>query len=616
MKKKPSYIVNLVSFIMLMMGVEALAADHVQDNRRKRYDYFLQEAARHQAVGRYGDAFSLLQHAQCICPDAPETYYYLSLYYDEMKQDSLAKSSLDRALVLAPDNLTYREHKARKYLSAAEYDKAIEAYETIYAKNHDNTDALYILLQLYQQQKEYPKMLNTLNRLETEEGESEKFTLEKMHIYELMNDNKSAYRELKNLADTHPLDMQYKTMLGNWLMAHQREKEAYKLYQEVMREEPDNSAAQMSLYDYYNVVGDSCKAHEMLDRILLSPKTDNETVVTMLRSFIQDNETHGGDSSQVIALFDRMLAQPHRQADVAELKAAYMQIKKMPVDSINVAFQKVLDIAPERASARMQLIQNLWQQENYDAVIQQSEAAHAYNPEEMVFYYFGGMAHYMKKDEDRALAEFRNGVAQINANSDKSLVSDLYMIMGDILHKKNRAQESFAAYDSCLQWKPDNIMALNNYAYYLSLQGKDLQRAELMSYKTIKAEPKSATYLDTYAWILFRQERYADAKTYIDQTIACLDSALNNASVLEHAGDIYAMNGLVDKAVEFWQQALDAYKAKIADADKDNLTDSDRATDEKAMEGVRAKLENRKYMTETEISKIIKNKNRKWKETK
>ncbi len=52
------------------------------------------------------------------------------------------------------------------------------------------------------------------------------------------------------------------------------------------------------------------------------------------------------------------------------------------------------------------------------------------------------------------------------------LVSDLYAVMGDILHKKSEEQEAFAAYDSCLQWKDDNVMALNNYAYYLSEEGQ------------------------------------------------------------------------------------------------------------------------------------------------
>ena len=56
---------------------------------------------------------------------------------------------------------------------------------------------------------------------------------------------------------------------------------------------------------------------------------------------------------------------------------------------------------------------------------------------------------------------------------------------------------------------------------------------------------------------MFKEERYGDAKKYIDSAIVHLDTAMTNAEVIEHAGDIYAMNGLTDKAVDYWKKALD-----------------------------------------------------------
>ena len=141
----------------------------------------------------------------------------------------------------------------------------------------------------------------------------------------------------------------------------------------------------MSLYDYYNATDQKEQAHAMLDRILLGKKTDLDTKLMMIRSFIQDNESHGADSTQVIALFDRMLAQPKPSADIAEFRAAYMNIKKMPMDTVNAAYRKVLEIAPDRSESRIQLIQNLWEKKDYDEVIRLSNAAHDYNPEDMVF---------------------------------------------------------------------------------------------------------------------------------------------------------------------------------------------------------------------------------------
>lgn len=563
---------------------QVVAESKLSANDSKRYDYFFLEAIRQQNAGHFNEAFDLLEHARGINPDAAEVYYYQSLYYSQMKKDSLALACLEKATALAPGNQTYPERMAQYYIQNQQYGKAIESYEWLYAHNHDNTDALRILLQLYQQQKDYSKMLSTVDRLVKEEGESEQFSLSKMRIYEMMGDKKAAYTQLKSLCDSHPLDMTYKTMLGNWLMQANRTKEAYKLFTDVLKEEPDNAYAESSLYDYYNATNQKEQARQMLDRILLGKNTEVETKLVMIRSFIQENEANGGDSTQVLSLFDKALAVPHPAGEIAELRAAYMSLKKMPEDTVNAAFRKVLDIAPDNVSSRLQLIQNLWEAKKYDDVIAQTDQAQQYNPEEMVFYYFGGMAHYQKGDDDATLETFKKGLAQVNAQSSVDLVSDLYMIMADIYYKKGLEKESFAAYDSCLQWKDDNVPGLNNYAYYLSTKGKDLHKAEQMSYKTIKAEPKNATYLDTYAWILFMEERYSEAKIYIDQTLQNLDSTENNSTLYEHAGDIYAMNGLTDEAVGFWQKSYDI----------GNQTET-----------VELKLKNKKYITEEEIKKML-----------
>lgn len=558
--------------------------DTLPANDRKRFDYYFLEAIRQQGAGNYTAAFELLEHARSINPNAAEVYYYESMYYSMMKRDSTALACMERSVALNPENQTYAERLAQYYIGNQQFDKAIEAYELIYAHNHDNTDALRILLQLYQQQKAFPKMLSTIGRLEKEEGEGEQMALAKMRVYEMMGDKKSAYQELKTLSDKHPLDVLYKTMLGNWLMQNERQKEAYKLFTDVLKEDPDNAYAESSLYDYYNATNQGEQVRKMLDRILMGNTTPVETKVVMIRSFIQDNENHGGDSTQVLSLFNKVLGVTKPSAEIAELRAAYMSLKKMPQDTVDAAFMKVLDIAPDNASARMQLVQSLWNQKKYDDVVTMANQAQEYNPEEMVFYYFGGMAHYMKGDEDATMDTFRKGLAQVNEKSSPDLVSDLYMIMGDILNKKGLEKESFAAYDSCLQWKDDNISALNNYAYYMSLGGKDLHKAEQMSYKTIKSDPKNGTYLDTYAWILFMEERYHEAKIYIDQALANLDSTQNNNTVIEHAGDIYAMNGMTDEAMRLWKQSYDA----------GNKSDA-----------IEMKLKLRKYLTPEVVERMI-----------
>ena len=168
------------------------------------------------------------------------------------------------------------------------------------------------------------------------------------------------------------------------------------------------------------------------------------------------------------------------------------------------------------------------------------------------------------------------------------MASDFYSIMGDLYHLKKMNTEAYAAYDSALVYKPDNIGALNNYAYYLSVERKDLDKAEEMSYRTVKAEPTNNTYLDTYAWILFEKGKYVEARIYIDQAMQNGGDA--SSVVVEHCGDIYFHNGEPEKALEYWKQA-----EKLAAETKD---DESEARDAKELKRLKKKIANKKYYAE------------------
>lgn len=525
---------------------------------RNSYEAHFLEAARQLNANHDDSALTLLNRCIDMKPEAAEAYFLRSRIYGIQHEDTLAMADLQHAAALNPQNSTYQENVAQNYINFRQFDKAIVAFEKLYENNRDRSDVLNVLIQLYQHEKNYDMMLDATNRLELMEGNSEDMTLAKIRIYEMKGDKKSAFKVLKALCDAHPSDVNYRVMMGNWLMQNSKQKDAYKIFQQALKEEPDNVYAESSMRDYYRATGKDSLAHELTERILMSRKTSSQDRVTMMRQLIQESEKDGKDSMDIVRLFDRVLQYNPKDGDVAELAAAYMTLKKMPEDSVKRALNRVLSISPDNVGARLQLIQGLWSKKKWDDIIALCEPALLYNPDEMAFYYFKGLAYYQKENNDEALSTFRKGVSQINSSSNPDIVSDFYAIMGDILHQKGQAQESFAAYDSCLQWKSDNVGCLNNYAYYLSEEGQDLKRAEEMSFRTVKAEPKNSTFLDTYAWILFLQSRYEESKIYIDQAIKNDTDSVVSAVVLEHAGDIHAMCNEPDKAVDFWQQAVKA----------------------------------------------------------
>ena len=428
---------------------------------------------------------------------------------------------MKRAAALDPDNEIYVETLAQTYIRQQDYASAIPVIEGIYARNKDREDMLELLFQLYQQVEDYDQAIGVLNRLEAIDGKSERLSLAKGEIYSRKGDRKAVVAEMEALAKQYPNDLNYLAMYGESLMMNGQAKKALNIYHQVLKEEPDNNRVLMSLRTYYQSQGNKAVADSLTERVLLNKNATPEEKVHLLRQEVASSEADG-DSTRVLTLFRKMLAQPQADVEMAFYCASYMSAKKMPKDSIR-------------------------------PVLEQRQ----YNPDEMAFYYYQGIAYYKRDSLDKALSSFQNGIGVITDESDPHIVSDFYAVMGDILHQKGLAEEAFAAYDSCLVWKDDNIGCLNNYAYYLSERGERLDTAEAMSFKTVKAEPKNATYLDTYAWILFMQKRYSEAKIYIDQALQNMGDAdaPGNEVIIEHAGDIYALNKEMDRALSLWRDA-------------------------------------------------------------
>ena len=553
----------IVTTIKRMIAIVILFTIHyslftslaVAQDTSRRYDAMFLEAICQREKGNSDAAFDLLRHCVDIDSTRSEAYFYLAQYYGALKQKDKMLGMMKKAVDLEPDNTTYLETLANVYISQRQYAEGIEMLERLYDKSRERDEVLDMLVQLYEQQQDYDNAIRTLNRLETLEGKSERLSFAKSSLFTQKGDKKAAISEMKKLADQYPHDNNYRCLYGNTLYVNGQQKKALAIYHEILKDDPDNRNAQMAMLAHYNEQHDSAAANRLIEEILLNKQSSTEDRVTLMRQVIGDSERAGGDSTRVLQLFHRMLDLPQSDADMALFCATYMNLKKMPKDSIGAVLEKAIQIAPDNAAARLQLVSYAWQNEDRDKVIALCKEARQYNPDEMAFYYYQGIAYYQNSQLDEALDAFQNGIGVITQQSDPAIVSDFYAVMGDIMHQKGMDREAYAAYDSCLQWKDDNIACLNNYAYYLSIKGEQLDKAEQMSYRTIKAEPKNATYLDTYAWILFMQKRYSEARIYIDQTLQ--NDSDTSAVLLEHAGDIYYHVGDTDKALVFWQQSLD-----------------------------------------------------------
>lgn len=515
----------------------------------------------------HSGAFDLLCHAYDICPDAPEVLYDLALYRLALRQDSLAERLFVRAAALDPQNTYYKEALASFYLQRRRTEEALPQLETLATLQPKRTDVLSQLVTIYSNLDRPADAIRTLDRIELLDGKMASVSYRKFALYKSMEKEQEAFAELESLCEEYPHEMSYRLAIGDQLLTAGRIDEAEKVYDEVRRTEPDNLGLKLSMLELYRQTEQDSLFRATRDSLLYAPKTESDTRATLLRDLIssemKDDSIGRQRVEQAFARLDEAFPQ---DLALLQLRAAYLATYDKSNDSAFVAvMDRVNELEPANTQALFYLIQYYAEHQDFEHLENICRRAVLTHPEELLCHYFLGVALYQQDKKREALAAFRAGIVQKNEDSRPAMVADLYSVMGDILHEMGSEREAYAAYDSCLVYQDDNVQCLNNYAYYLSLQETDLDRAEEMSYRTIRLQPNNKTYLDTYAWILFMKQRYSEAQIYIDRVCPpdSADAELLadpeiSGVVFEHAGDIAACNGNLDQALRFWQLAQQA----------------------------------------------------------
>ena len=536
-------------------GASLMKETWLSAEQQRKYDYFFLEAMRMKGKNEYDAAFGLLQHCLDINPTASSALYEISQYYMFLRQVPQGQAALEQAVAFAPDNYWYSQGLVSLYQQQNELDKAAALLEKMVTRFPSKQDPLFSLLDIYSRQEKYNDVISTLNRLEKRLGKNEQLSMEKFRIYLQMKDDKKAFQEIESLVQEYPMDMRYQVILGDVYLQNGKKQEAYDAYQKVLAVEPDNPMALFSMASYYEQTGQKELYQQQLDTLLLNKKVTSDTKISVMRQVIAENEQSSAkDSTQVIALFDRMMKQDMDDPQIPMLYSQYLLSKNMEQEAVPV-LEQVVDLDPTNKAARLMLVSAAVKKEDYKQIIKVCEPGIEATPDALELYYYLAIAYHQAEQGDSVLSVCNRALEHITPDTRKEVISDFYSIMGDIYHTKKQMTEAYAAYDSALVYNPSNIGALNNYAYYLSVERRDLDKAEEMSYKTVKAEPNNSTYLDTYAWILFEKGNYAEARIYIDN--AMKNDGEKSDVIVEHCGDIYFMTSDVEGALKYWKKALE-----------------------------------------------------------
>lgn len=455
----------------------ASAAVNLSSEEQRRYEYYYLEAIRLEQQARYDEAFEMLNHCLAISPTAPSALYKMANYYFFLNNKEKALESLQKAVALEPENYWYQQTLASYYQNNREYDKAIELFEQMQAQfPKRNGELLSALVGLYSHTGQYEKVIDALARLEGLLGKSEAISMEKSRNYLLMGNKEGAFSEIESLMAEYPENMYYRVLLAGVYIDHDRFSDAERLLRQVLAEDPDNAHAKITMTQYYRQQGDTLSYRAAVDSVLMSDNVEDEVKVKMMVQVIGEKN----DSTYVLHLFDRVMQQPQRSAKMGHLCVQYMLAHHQSEASVRPVLLNMLEVEPDHVQARLQLLAFAARRGDLQEMVDICMMAIDYTPEVLDFYYYGALALYSTERYDAALEVYQKAVNQITEASNTEMVADIFAAMGDLYHKLGNPDEAYHCYDSALVYMPSNVLVLNNYAYYLSEEGRELDRKSVV----------------------------------------------------------------------------------------------------------------------------------------
>ncbi len=534
------------------LGRGSEADDLLSESERRKFDYYFLESLRLKNQGKQDAAFDLMKKAVAIDTTSAAAGFELANYYLKLGRPLLALDYLQGATRRDPDNYWYSMLEARLLQNLNMSDEAVAVYSRLAEKNPDNTEINYALADVYTQRGETEKAIAALDKMEENTGVMEPISLEKHRLYMTLDRKEEAFQEVRKLIAAYPTLIQYQILLGDLYLGAGMLTEAKAAYDQAALTEPDNVYLLLAMANYYNSIGDIAASNKLVKDALVNEKLDVDTKVKMLTGYLSTLLQKKESLNETDSLFTTIIDQ-HPQ--VSEVHALYAEVlvstNRMKEAREQLGF--AVDFNPNERNLWMQLIGVDMRQENWAGVVESTEKGMHYVPEMPELYLYQGVGYSMMDKQEQALKAYQKGLEKIDPKN-VQMISTLWGQIGDVYYKLDQIQKAYDSYDEALKYNEKNAAVLNNYSYFLSLEGKDLSKAERLSGKAVELEPNNATYLDTYAWIYFKQGNYMLAKFYIQSAVNKADGS-QSAEVMEHYGDILFMNDEKEAAVAQWKKA-------------------------------------------------------------
>lgn len=529
-----------------------------QDSRKADYIYL--EAKRHGLQQRFDSYYELMDYARQLNPDDPTMGMDLGIYYLQLDSAGSTRGIdlMKRYVEQNPDDL----YNGFSYASLAQRlgydDLAAEAWKNLHIHFPEREPVTLKYAEMLRRTGNRDSMLMAVavyDSLAVAGSDPAEVAGLKTTVYYQLGDTAAIVDEARKLLQRSPQDPRYNLYVGNIYNTLLNSDSAIVYFDRAVQLDPSNGLAYYARASYYNQKNDSVAYDREVFDALRQPDLDLDVKLVLLRDYVAKLYTDSLQQPRINELFATLNDQNPHQVEISNLYCDYLMAVHDWAGAAEQASNS-LDLEPSDHERWATLASLYLQTKDYDRTTDAASRGLHYFPEDATLYQLKAVGLSAAKRYDEACKTYIEAINMImeTDSTQVSELSDLYTGLGDTYYQAGDNDKAFETYEEALRYNPNNLLALNNAAYYLACEDRNLGRALMMIGQVIAAQPDQSTSLDTYAWVLFKLKQYDKAREAIDKAIA--NDEEPSTELYEHAGDIYFMDGDPDKAVDFWREAL------------------------------------------------------------
>lgn len=483
-------------------------------------------------------------------PSNDAANYYLYTIYTT-KDIAKAETYLKRAIKLDPDNYWYKYSLAVFYSHTDRNELTIPVLEELIAKYPKKNDLYLDAVNIYISQKEIGKALETLDRIERIRGKNEVIALTRLELLTKEPDANidSIYTDLTNYFEGCKTP-RLATILGDYYLHTYQDSLARAYYDEALAIDENYSPAWYGKAQVSQISRKYGQYFSEISHFIKDPYINPAAKTEYLRQVTENPQFVRTFAREIDTLMaDVHIAHP-QDTTINTFLSGYYYSTGRPYYSAELLKQSA-DLYPDSFNAAFQHLILLYYSKTWNALEEYSTAYLQRFPGNRDILQMRAISFTQTGNYDAAICDYQEILAQ--KPRDTTVLVSTYGNLGDLYHQKGDTKKAYQMYDKALKIRPDNTAVLNNYAYFMSLEGKNLKKARQMSKITIESEPNNPTYLDTYAWILHLMGDNTEAKALFKH--AMLYGGKENPEVLRHYSEVLDALGEHDLAKIYLNQA-------------------------------------------------------------